>query len=131
MSGFDSSPVCKERRKSQGCPVSRTKHRLEGDSTDQELSGDEDNHRSLVGRGGLGVHGRDLVLDGGERQAGEFLDDRGGALELLSLEREHRVVALWAEGARERGLTGDEGRRAEEGRGGAEKQAQDLDGVLT
>lgn len=45
-----------------------------GEKAHDELAGDEDNHRRLVGRSGLRVHGRDLVLD---RREGEALQGKG------------------------------------------------------
>jgi hypothetical protein len=64
------------------------------------------------------------VLDAGEREAGELLDDRGGALELLSLEGEHRVVALWrAEGGgTSEPVSGDRDEMEETSGGALERQ---------
>lgn len=59
---------------------------------DQELASDEDND-ALVGAG-LGILGRDLVLDLLERKAAQLLDNGGGTEDGGGLKGEHRLLAV-------------------------------------
>lgn len=123
LRGLASSPVCSgggakvELAGRRGVTSPRDKHKsrqLERHTYD-ELSSDKNDHRSRGLGCGLGVHGGDAVLDSLERETlwtersvrhewkglyrtletyDKLLDDGGGTLDLLSLEREHRVVAL-------------------------------------
>ena len=70
-----------------------------------EVAADEDEHGG-VDSGGLGIDGGDGVLALLEGKGGEFGDDVVGALDLLTLEREHgtflveigEIVAVGVEG---------------------------------
>lgn len=60
---------------------------------DEQLTGNHDENISVL-RGRLGVQCGDSVAHLGEWQAGQLLNDGLGALDLVRLERKHRVVTV-------------------------------------
>lgn len=58
----------------------------------QQLAGDQDQHTAV--NAGLGIEGRDLVLDLLEGKTGKLLDNGGSALGSRGLESQHGLLAV-------------------------------------